>query len=70
MAKSGQMRDANERVLEAIDALKAGDCWCDTGEGNPHTQQCLNTQRLRLKTVEIVDREQADQDERPLWDHR
>lgn len=41
----------NERLKAALDTLKIGGCWCETGEGNPHTAQCLAVQRQMLDWV-------------------
>lgn len=39
-------------LVAAIDALRTdGGCWCDTGDGNPHTAACLQMQRALLAAV-------------------
>jgi hypothetical protein len=40
---------ARVAALEAaLVALKIGECWCETGDGNPHAAGCLNAQAAAL----------------------
>lgn len=33
------------------DLQSAPDCWCDTGEGNPHTEACMEATRVSRRLV-------------------
>lgn len=35
-----------EALIDTIEALRIGPCWCDTGDGNPHSAACLRVQSL------------------------
>lgn len=46
------LRAERDRLLEALEVLRSdGGCWCDTGDGNPHTAACRVLTALLTPTL-------------------